>query len=283
MTENSETPEVSESQIAVHWREEEYYPPPEKFVAQANANDPAILERFTEDKFPDCFTEYADLLTWDKPWDTVLDTSTAPFWKWFVGGKLNASYNCVDRHAAADPDKTAVIWVPELEADETVEISYGELLRRVNEFAALLRDFAGLNTGDRVTLHMPMVPEAVVTMLACARLGVIHSQVFGGFSGNACGTRIADSGQPGSDHDGRLLPGRLDGRSQGKGRRGRCRGQAAGSGRRQGPGVAAQARRVPVPDADGRRPRLFRRRRHRRSTRESRSHRFHWTRRTRCS
>jgi len=194
MTENSETPEVSESQIAVHWREEEYYPPPEKFVAQANANDPAILERFTEDKFPDCFTEYADLLTWDKPWDTVLDTSNAPFWKWFVGGKLNACYNCVDRHAAADPDKTAVIWVPELEDDETAHISYGELLGRVNEFAALLRDFAELKTGDRVTLHMPMVPEAIVTMLACARLGVIHSQVFGGFSGNACGTRIADSG-----------------------------------------------------------------------------------------
>jgi len=194
MTENSETPEVSESQIAVHWREEEYYPPPEKFVAQANANDPAILERFTEDKFPDCFTEYADLLTWDKPWDTVLDTSTAPFWKWFVGGKLNACYNCVDRHAEGDPDKTAVIWVPELEDDETLHISYGELLRRVNEFAALLRDSADLKKGDRVTLHMPMVPEAIVTMLACARLGVIHSQVFGGFSGNACGTRIADSG-----------------------------------------------------------------------------------------
>ncbi len=194
MTENSETQAVSESQIAVHWREEEYYPPPEKFVAQANANDPAILDRFTEDKFPDCFTEYADLLTWDKPWDTVLDTSNAPFWKWFGGGMLNASYNCVDRHAAANPDKTAVIWVPELEEDETVHISYGELLRRVNEFAALLSDFAGLKTGDRVTLHMPMVPEAIVTMLACARLGVIHSQVFGGFSGNACGTRIADSG-----------------------------------------------------------------------------------------
>ena len=193
MTESPEMP-VSESQIAVHWREEEYYPPPEKFVAQANANDPAIFERFTEDKFPDCFTEYADLLTWDKPWDTVLDTSNAPFWKWFGGGKLNASYNCVDRHAAANPDKTAVIWVPELEDDETVYISYGELLRRVNEFAALLSDFAELKTGDRVTLHMPMVPEAIVTMLACARIGVVHSQVFGGFSGNACGTRIADSG-----------------------------------------------------------------------------------------
>ncbi|HYK28005.1 MAG TPA: acetate--CoA ligase [Streptosporangiaceae bacterium] len=194
MSDIDETQEVSESQIAVHWREEEYYPPPEKFVQQANANDPAIFDRFTEDKFPDCFTEYAELLTWDKPWDTVLDTSNAPFWKWFVGGKLNASYNCVDRHAAANPDKTAVIWVPELEEDETVFMSYGELLRRVNEFAALLSDFAGLKKGDRVTLHMPMMPEAVVTMLACARLGVIHSQVFGGFSGNACGTRIADSG-----------------------------------------------------------------------------------------
>jgi acetyl-CoA synthetase len=193
MTESSETQEVSESQIAVHWREEGYYPPPEKFVAQANANDPAIFERFAEDKFPDCFTEYADLLTWDKPWDTVLDTSNAPFWKWFVGGRLNASYNCVDRHAAANADKTAIIWVPELEDDETVYISYGELLRRVNEFAALLSDFAGLKKGDRVTLHMPMVPELAITMLACARLGVIHSQVFGGFSGNACGTRIADS------------------------------------------------------------------------------------------
>jgi acetyl-CoA synthetase len=193
MTESQET-QVSEAQIAVHWREEEYYQPPESFVAQANANDPAILERFTEDKFPECFKEYADLLDWDRTWDTTLDTSNAPFWKWFVGGRLNASYNCVDRHAAANPDKTAIIFVPELESDEHVHISYAELLRQVNEFAALLRDFAGLKTGDRVTLHMPMVPELPVTMLACARLGVIHSEVFGGFSGHACGTRIADSG-----------------------------------------------------------------------------------------
>jgi acetyl-CoA synthetase len=201
MTDNSEPQvsedgeqEVSELQIAVHWREEDYIQPPEAFVRQANANDPAILERFKEDNYPDCFTEYADLLDWDERWHTVLDTSNAPYWKWFVGGKLNASYNCVDRHAAANPDKTAIIFVPELESDEHVRVSYGELLRQVNEFAAVLRDFAGLSTGDRVTLHMPMVPEAAVTMLACARLGVIHSQVFGGFSGQACGTRIADSG-----------------------------------------------------------------------------------------
>jgi acetyl-CoA synthetase len=201
MTDSSEpqvsgggVPQVSESQIAVHWREEAYLQPPESFVRQANAGDPVILERFREDNYPDCFTEYADLLHWDEPWHTVLDTSDAPFWKWFAGGKLNASYNCVDRHAAASPDKTAIIFVPELESDEQVRISYGELLRQVSEFAALLRDFVGLAAGDRVTLHMPMVPEAAVTMLACARLGVIHSQVFGGFSGQACGTRIADSG-----------------------------------------------------------------------------------------
>ena len=193
MTE-SQDEQVSEAQIAVHWREEGYYPPPESFVAQANANDPAIRERFAEERFPDCFTEYADLLAWDKKWDTVLDTSNAPFWKWFVGGRLNASYNCVDRHAEADANKTAIIWVPEPESEASAHISYGELHRRVNEFAALLRDFAGLKTGDRVTLHLPMVAELPITMLACARLGVIHSEVFGGFSGHACGTRIADSG-----------------------------------------------------------------------------------------
>jgi len=193
MTESQEA-QVSEAQIAVHWREEDYYYPPEGFARQANASDPAILDRFTEDKFPDCFIEYAELLDWDKRWDSVLDTSNAPFWKWFAGGRLNASHNCVDRHAAANPDKTAIVFVPEPESDEHVHISYADLLRQVNEFAALLRDFAGLKAGDRVTLHMPMVPELPVTMLACARLGVIHSEVFGGFSGHACGTRIGDSG-----------------------------------------------------------------------------------------
>jgi len=193
MTESQDS-QANEAQIAVHWREEEYIYPPESFIAQANANDPAIYDRFSEDKFPDCFTEYADLVSWDEPWQTLLDTSNPPFWKWFAGGKLNVSYNCVDRHAEATPDKPALIWVQEPETDPKVFISYADLYRRVNEFAALLRDFCGLSAGDRVTLHMPMVPELPVAMLACARLGVVHSQVFAGFSGNACGTRIADSG-----------------------------------------------------------------------------------------
>ena len=185
--------EVSEAQIAVHWREEPYYYPSAKFIAQANAGDPAILERFSEQNFPECFRVYADLLSWDAYWHTTLDTSNPPFWKWFVGGRLNACYNCVDRHLAASANKAAFIWVPEPENEPTLALTYQELYRRVNEFAALLRDFAGVKTGDRVTLHLPMVPELPIAMLACARLGAIHSQVFAGFSGAACGDRIADA------------------------------------------------------------------------------------------
>ncbi|MGB8346826.1 MAG: acetate--CoA ligase [Ktedonobacteraceae bacterium] len=185
---------VSEAQIAVHWREEEYYQPPPRFIGQANASDPRIFERFREEHFPECFKDYADLLTWDHYWHTTLDTSNPPFWKWFVGGRLNACYNCVDRHLATSRNKAAFIWVPEPETEETQAITYQDLYVRVNEFAALLRDFCGVKTGDRVTFHLPMVPELPVSMLACARLGVIHSEVFGGFSGMACGGRIADSG-----------------------------------------------------------------------------------------
>ena len=154
---------------------------------------PGILERFGEQHFPECFREYADLLTWDAYWHTTLDTSNPPFWKWFVGGRLNACYNCVDRHLSASRNKAALIWVPEPEAEGTKAVTYQELYTRVNEFAALLQDFCQVKVADRVTFHLPMVPELPVSMLACARLGVIHSEVFGGFSGAACGERIADS------------------------------------------------------------------------------------------
>jgi acetyl-CoA synthetase len=191
--EESDSSESSEATIAVHWREEGLYLPSPKFIGQANASDPAIIDRFAEENFPECFREYADLLHWDEYWHTTLDTSNPPFWRWFVGGKLNASYNCVDRHLEKHKNKAALIFVPEPEDAPHVAITYQELYRQVNEFAALLRDFCGVKAGDRVTLHMPMVPELPVVMLACARLGVIHSQVFGGFSGAACGHRIADS------------------------------------------------------------------------------------------
>jgi len=99
--------QVSEAEIAVHWREEEYYYPPARFVGQANAADPDILERFREERFPECFKEYADLLSWDAYWHTTLDASNPPFWKWFVGGRLNASFNCVDRHLESSANKAA--------------------------------------------------------------------------------------------------------------------------------------------------------------------------------
>jgi acetyl-CoA synthetase len=191
---DKEVVETSEAQIAVHWQEEGYYYPSYEFVAQANITDPKIYERFSLDNFPNCFKEYADLLDWYEYWDEILDTSDAPCYKWFKGGKINASYNCIDRHLKKNKNKTAIHFVPEPLEEKYEHITYQELYVRVNEFAALLRDFAGLKRGDRVTLHMPMVPELPITMLACARLGVIHSQVFGGFSGTACADRIVDSG-----------------------------------------------------------------------------------------
>jgi acetyl-CoA synthetase len=186
--------ETSEAQIAVHWQEEGLYYPSTQFVAQANLTDESIFERFSLENFPNCYKEYADMLDWYEYWHTILDTSDAPCWKWFVGGKINACYNCVDRHLAKDKNKTAIHFVPEPEEEKTEHITYQELYVRVNEMAVLLRDFAGVKAGDRVTLHLPMTAELPITMLACARLGVIHSQVFGGFSGKACADRIVDSG-----------------------------------------------------------------------------------------
>jgi len=190
---DKEIVETSEAEIAVHWGEEEYFHPSTEFIAQANMADPAVFDRFSLENFPNCFKEYADLLDWYEYWDTILDTSDAPCWKWFSGGKVNASYNCVDRHLAKNKNKTAIHFVPELEEEKIEHITFQELYVRVNEFAAVLRDFAGLKAGDRVTLHMPMSAELPITMLACARLGVIHSEVFGGFSGRASADRIIDS------------------------------------------------------------------------------------------
>ena len=189
-----EVVETSEAQIAVHWPEEGYYHPSAKFIAQANMTDEKIYDRFSLENFPNCFKDYADLLEWDQYWHTILDTSDAPCWKWFVGGRINASHNCIDRHLAKNKNKTAIHFVPEPENEKTEHITYQELYVRVNELAALLQEFAGLKSGDRVTLHLPMTAELPITMLACARLGVIHSEVFGGFSGKACANRIVDSG-----------------------------------------------------------------------------------------
>src|SRR5271169_6278848 len=130
---------ASEAHIAVHWKEEELYQPSKKFIEQANLKDPKVTERFSEKNYPKCFEEYADMLTWYERWNTVLDTNDPPFWKWFVGGKINVSYNCIDRHLAKYKNKAALISVPEPEGEDPTTITYQELYVRVNEFAALLR------------------------------------------------------------------------------------------------------------------------------------------------
>ena len=183
--------EVSEAEIAVHWQEEAQIHPSKKFVAQANLVDQRIFERFSLDNFPDYFKEYADLLHWYRPWDVTLDTSNPPFWRWFVGGRINASYNCVDRHAASwRKTKAAIIW--EGEPGEERVLTYRDLYREVNRAAAALRSL-GVQKGDRVAIYMPMIPEAPAAMLACARIGAPHSVVFGGFSSDALRDRINDA------------------------------------------------------------------------------------------
>ncbi len=193
LTEVPKEVKVSEAEVAVHWAEEEYIDPPEDFVRQAYVRDPSFRENFKEENFPECFHIYANLLHWDRYWHTTLDTSNPPFWKWFVGGKINACYNCVDRHLEKYKNKAAIIWIPEPEEEPKRVLTYQDLYIRTNELASLLQEI-GLKAGDTVTFHLPMVPELPISMLACARLGIIHSEVFGGFSGQACAERIVDAG-----------------------------------------------------------------------------------------
>ncbi|PSQ03965.1 acetate--CoA ligase [Halobacteriales archaeon QS_4_69_31] len=171
--------------------EQEYLQPPTEFVGQANATDPSIYDRF-DDNYPDAFEEYAELLDWDDHWDEVLDDSNPPFYEWFVGGTLNASYNCVDRHLEERSNQAAFIWEG-TDSDERETITYQELYNRVNETAAALQE-VGVREDEVVTCHLPMLPALPVTMLACARIGAPHSEVFAGFSAQALADRIDDAG-----------------------------------------------------------------------------------------
>ena len=177
-------------QLEARLREQEYFRPPAEFVGQANATDPAIHDEVGE--FPDGFERYAELLDWDEHWDQTFDGSNPPFFEWFVGGKLNASYNCVDRHLDERKNQTALLW--EGTDGEQENITYQGLHRRVNEMAAALRS-VGVEEDDVVTVHLPMVPALPITMLACARIGAPHSVVFAGFSAQALAERVdsADS------------------------------------------------------------------------------------------
>jgi propionyl-CoA synthetase len=138
------------------------------------------------------WAEAAEAIDWTRTWDKVLDDSNAPFYRWFAGGELNTCYNAVDRHVAqGHGDRAAIIYDSPV-TDTKARISYAELLDRVSRFAGVLAA-QGVGKGDRVIIYMPMVPEAAIAMLACARLGAIHSVVFGGFAPNELATRIDDA------------------------------------------------------------------------------------------
>ncbi|MEP6801468.1 MAG: acetate--CoA ligase [Acidobacteriota bacterium] len=170
--------------------EKRRFKPRKSFAAGANVSDPAIYRKADRD-FEKFWAGFAKELEWMKPWRKVLDWKP-PRAKWFVGGKLNASVNCVDRHArGARANKAALIW--EGEPGDTRTITYRELLREVGKFANVLKSL-GVGKGDRVTLYMPMIPELPIAMLACARIGAIHSVVFGGFSAESLRDRIKDQG-----------------------------------------------------------------------------------------
>ncbi|OVE85606.1 acetate--CoA ligase [Natronolimnobius baerhuensis] len=166
--------------------------PPAWFTEQANVTDSSVYETFETD-WPACWERAADLLSWDQPYDTVLNDDEPPFYEWFTGGKLNAAYNCVDRHLESGrKNHVAIRW--EGKHGERQTYTYRDLYVEVNEFAAALRGL-GVEEDDVVTIYLPMIPELPIAMLACARIGAPHSVVFAGLSADALATRMdaADS------------------------------------------------------------------------------------------
>ncbi|MBX3118492.1 MAG: acetate--CoA ligase [Fimbriimonadaceae bacterium] len=170
--------------------EQRSFAPSAEFTAQANVNEPAIYDKADADYL--AFWEgWAKELSWSEPWTEVLDWSNKPFAKWFVGGKINVCYNCVDRHVEAGRgSRTAIIF--EGEPGDACSITYSELKSHVSRVANALKEL-GVKKGDRVCIYMPMVPELAYTMLACTRIGAAHSVVFGGFSAESLQERTNDA------------------------------------------------------------------------------------------
>ncbi len=218
-------------------REERRFPPSKEFAATANVKA-GIYAEAAKDR-PAFWAKQAERLTWSKKWDQVLDWSNPPFAKWFVGGQLNVAYNCLDRHIEAGlGDRVAYYF--EGEPGDTRVITYQQLTDLVCQAANTLEQF-GVKAGDRVAIYMPMIPETIVAMLACARIGAPHTVVFGGFSAEALGTRIDDCDAKVVITRRRRLPQGRRGGPQARGRPGagvaargedRARGQAHGRGRR---------------------------------------------------
>ena len=166
------------------------FAPSAEFAAQANAT-PELYEQAKADRLEFWADQARRFLTWDKPFSEVLDFSDAPKARWFADGTLNATYNAVDRHVeAGNGDRVAILF--EGEPGDTREITYADLQQEVSRAANAIQAL-GVETGDRVAIYLPMIPEAVVAMLACARIGATHSVVFGGFSAEALYSRIIDA------------------------------------------------------------------------------------------
>jgi len=170
------------------------FPPSDAFVKQANVSGMAAYTALCAEAEKDYAGFWAklarDYILWKKPFSKTLDESNAPFYKWFEDGELNVSYNCLDKHLETQPDKIAIIF--EADDGKVTHVSYRELHGRVCQFANGLKS-RGIKKGDRVVIYMPMSVEAVVAMQACARIGAIHSVVFGGFSSKSLHERITDA------------------------------------------------------------------------------------------
>ncbi len=180
---------MSDQTLSNLLKEDRRFEPPADLAAEANLTDGAYARADADRE--GFWAEQAERLSWAQRWDRVLDWDDPPFAKWYVGGRLNAAYNCVDRHVEdGRGDKVAFHWVGE-PADDTRTITYSELQDLVCQAANALTDL-GVAAGDRVAIYMPMIPEAVVTMLACARIGAPHTVVFGGFSSDALASRLVD-------------------------------------------------------------------------------------------
>jgi acetyl-CoA synthetase len=186
--------EMTEKSLESILTEERVFAPPASFMARARIK-PADYERLVQEAARDSEGYWARLareeLAWSKPFTQVLDSSKAPNYRWFADGELNASANCLDVHLAARGDKTAIIF--ESEPGEVRTLTYRQLTAEVSRLANALKAL-GVSPGDRVVVYMPMVPEAVIAMQACARIGAVHSVVFGGFSARSLKDRIEDAG-----------------------------------------------------------------------------------------
>lgn len=184
---------MSQPTIESILNEQRLFPPPPKFAQQAQI-DPELYQQLCDRAQADPQQFWADLaeqeLHWFTPWHTILDWQP-PFAKWFVGGTTNISYNCLDRHLTTwRRNKAALIW--EGEPGDSRTLTYAQLHREVCQFANALKHL-GVEKGDRVGIYMPMIPEAAIAMLACARIGAPHTVIFGGFSAEAVKDRLVDA------------------------------------------------------------------------------------------